>query len=46
MGNCYHCKKRIEDWASDNKDEEGNEYCMNCLAKIQLVAEQTGQYYD
>ena len=30
---CYHCKKEIEDWASDNKDEEGNEYCMDCTAK-------------
>lgn len=28
------CNKEIEDWASDNKDVDGNLYCMDCQSKI------------
>ena len=33
MEKCKHCKKKIEDWASDTVDEEGNKYCMDCTTK-------------
>ena len=36
---CIYCKKEIEDWAFDNKDADGNEYCMNCQSKIIAFAE-------
>ena len=41
---CSYCNKEIENWANNNVDSEGNKYCMECVAKIQLIAEQEG--YD
>ena len=40
------CNREIEEGVSDNEDSKGDKYCANCVAKIQLVAEQTGEYYD
>lgn len=40
------CNREIEDWLTENKDADGNKYCADCIAKIQLIAEQTGEYYD
>ncbi len=37
---CYNCKKEIEDWAFDNKDSDGNEYCMDCQSKIVAFMEE------
>ena len=33
------CNREIEDWASGNKDEEGFEYCMACVANFEHFAE-------
>jgi predicted amidophosphoribosyltransferase len=43
---CSYCNKEIEEWLDSNIDAEGNKYCSDCIAKIQFVAEQTGEYYD
>ena len=39
MGKCNNCKKKIENWAFDNKDAEGNEYCMDCQSEIVAIME-------
>jgi hypothetical protein len=46
MEKCINCKKQIEEGLYDNVDADGNKYCADCVAKIQFVAEQTGEYYD
>lgn len=33
------CNKEIEDWAFDNKDRDGNLYCMGCQSKIVSMIE-------
>jgi len=33
------CKKEIEDWAFDNKDADGNLYCMDCQSKLTTIME-------
>jgi DNA-directed RNA polymerase subunit RPC12/RpoP len=43
---CSYCNKEIEEWLDDNTDAEGNKYCADCVAKIQNIAEQTGESYD
>jgi len=34
-----NCKRKIEDWAFDNKDADGNLYCMNCQSKLTTIME-------
>ena len=34
------CNREIEDWLTENVDAEGNKYCADCVAKIQVVGEQ------
>lgn len=44
---CTYCKKEIEDWVNQNRDEEGNEYCMDCVSKLEYLAEKMEDYeYD
>jgi len=46
--NCSNqkCNRKIGKEVSENEDSEGNKYCSDCVAKLQLIAEQTGEYYD
>lgn len=37
MKTCTNCKKKIEDGAF--KDAEGDEYCMDCAAKLGMEME-------
>ena len=37
---CSNCNKEIEEWIDCNEDSNGNKYCADCVAKIQLVGEQ------
>lgn len=39
-GKCTHCKKEIESYASDNKDSDGTEYCMDCISHIRAIMEE------
>lgn len=34
-----NCKRKIEDWAFDNKDADGNLYCMDCQSKLTTIME-------
>lgn len=36
---CTHCNKPIEEWASENEDRDGNLYCMECVSKVEIIAE-------
>jgi len=40
------CNKEIDKYLDGNEDAEGNKYCADCIAKLQLIVKQTGEYYD
>lgn len=34
---CFYCKREIEWKISNNRDADGNKYCAECVAKIQVL---------